>query len=280
MASGGECVYSLRMRSAPYGFVPGHAKSGASLSPSTPYSTSLTTTASVGLCESGRPSASTLREPRSWRHGGCGNYARRGQQRRQRSSTLATAGQSSGKHKRGRPVNGSGCCSDGFRADRSGRRCLSPRACQMGTLAVRLDDHAAARTGGAPGVLVADRGRLYWRVENRLGEVASSALVGEALDRAQRFLSELWAHPPRPPHLIHGDLTPDNILVDHGTLVPIDFQDLVWGLDIQDLAIVWSALAPFRRAGSPSRPVPCGYATVRPWPELDPETLAALIAAC
>ena len=116
-------------------------------------------------------------------------------------------------------------------------------------------------------------------VENRLGEVASSALVGEALDRAQRFLSELWAHPPRPPHLIHGDLTPDNILVDHGTLVPIDFQDLVWGLDIQDLAIVWSALAPFDEQDRLRDRFRAGYATVRPWPELDPETLAALIAA-
>ncbi len=171
------------------------------------------------------------------------------------------------------------CMLFGWVAGRPLRQTMSVAAAgQMGTLAARLHDHAAARTGGAPGVLVADR-VLYWRVENRLGEVASSALVGEALDRAQRFLSELWAHPPHPPHLIHGDLTPDNILVDDGTLVPIDFQDLVWGLDIQDLAIAWSALAPFDEQGRLRDRFRAGYATVRPWPELDPETLSALIAA-
>ena len=170
------------------------------------------------------------------------------------------------------------CMLFGWVPGRPLRRTMSVAAArQMGTLAARLHEHAAARTGGAPEVLVADC-VLYWHVENRLDEVASSALVGEALDRAQRFLSELWAHPPHPPHLIHGDLTPHNILVDHRTLVPIDFQDLVWGLDIQDLAISWSALAHFDEQDRLRDQFRAGYATVRTWPELEPETLAALIA--
>ena len=153
------------------------------------------------------------------------------------------------------------------------------KARQMGTLAALLHQHAAAQTGAPPPVLIADR-VLYWRVENRLSAIASSApLIGEALDRAQRFLTELWADPPHPPHLLHGDLTAENILVDHDALVPIDFQDLVWGLEIQDLAIAWNSLAHF---GEPERlrdQFRAGYVTVRPWPELDPETLAALVAA-
>ena len=138
-------------------------------------------------------------------------------------------------------------------------------ACQMGTLAALLHQHAAAHTGAPPPVLIADR-VLYWRVENRLSAIAASApLIGEALDRAQRFLTELWADPPHPPHLLHGDLTAENILVDHDALVPIDFQDLVWGLEIQDLAIAWNSLAHF---GEPERlrdQFRAGYVTVRPW---------------
>jgi len=150
---------------------------------------------------------------------------------------------------------------------------------RMGTLAALLHQHAAGETGAAPPVLIADR-VLYWRVENRLGAIASSApLIDEALDRAQRFLTELWADPPHPPHLLHGDLTTDNVLLDHDALIPIDFQDLVWGLEIQDLAISWSSLGHLDQPERLRNQFRAGYATIRPWPVLEPETLAALSAA-
>lgn len=116
---------------------------------------------------------------------------------------------------------------------------------EMGRLAARLIESAPAVEHPQEPPLVADR-VLYWQVENRLPELgASSSLIGEALDRAQQVLDEIWASRPHAPRLIHGDLTPDNILVVDGRLVPIDFQDLVWGFDVQDLANSWSSLARF-----------------------------------
>lgn len=154
------------------------------------------------------------------------------------------------------------------------------RAEEMGRLAARLHEHAAATAPQeAPSVLVADR-VLYWRVENRLGALASSgSLISEAMDRAGCVLAEVWADPPHRPHLIHGDLTPNNVMVSEGSTVPIDFQDLVWGLEMQDLAISLSSFGRFDEAEALRERFRIGYSAVRPWPELDPKTLRALVVA-
>ena len=157
---------------------------------------------------------------------------------------------------------------------------MSPEAAQqMGALAARLHERAPTGDPIEP-PLVADR-VLHWRLENRLHELASSdSLISEAVDRAQHVLDHIWAHPPHPPHLLHGDLTPDNIIVvDDGTMVPIDFQDLVWGFDIQDLAITLTSFGRFDEPEALWVQFRAGYTKVRRWPVLDPETLYALIAA-
>jgi Ser/Thr protein kinase RdoA (MazF antagonist) len=61
--------------------------------------------------------------------------------------------------------------------------------------------------------------------------------------------------------------------------VPIDFQDLVWAFEIQDLSISWSSLARYDNADVLREAFRSGYAEVRAWPELDEETLAGLVAA-
>ncbi len=109
----------------------------------------------------------------------------------------------------------------------------------MGRLSALLHEHGAAHApAAAPKALVADR-VLYWRNEPRLDELVSpyGTLFSEAADRAQRAIDRLWRHPPHAPHLLHGDLVPANVIVSRGVFTVIDFQDLFWGFELQDVAI-------------------------------------------
>jgi Ser/Thr protein kinase RdoA (MazF antagonist) len=130
-------------------------------------------------------------------------------------------------------------------------------------------------------VLVADR-VLYWRVPNLLAspDLPFHSVFAEALDRAEGVVHGLWRAQPHPPHLLHGDVTPANAVVTRdGTVVPIDFQDLVVGFDVQDLAITLAALRRFPEGELLAEAFQVGYASVRPWPDLPPELLESLIAA-
>jgi Ser/Thr protein kinase RdoA (MazF antagonist) len=152
------------------------------------------------------------------------------------------------------------------------------RARELGALAALLHDHASsAAAPGPPPVLVADRA-LYWRVPDRLGELGWGALLDDARERAEGATAALWSQPPHPPHLLHGDLTADNVLISGNGLVPIDFQDLVGGFDVQDLAITHAALDRFPDCGRLSCAFRHGYEARRRWPDPEPTLFAALIA--
>ncbi|MCA0144034.1 phosphotransferase enzyme family protein [Blastococcus sp. LR1] len=161
-------------------------------------------------------------------------------------------------------------------------RLTAPTAAALGRLAARLHADAEAWVlPGRPDVLVADR-VLHWRLPTRLTEpeVPCGGVFADALERAQAGLDQLWRNPPHRPYLLHGDLTPANVIVARdGGLVPIDFQDLVWGFDVQDLAI---SIAALRRTSGGTRLVDAfrsGYAELRPWPVLPDELLETLLAA-
>jgi Ser/Thr protein kinase RdoA (MazF antagonist) len=165
------------------------------------------------------------------------------------------------------------------------------RAHELGSVAARLHEHAASAGSasgggvasgddGPPPVLVANQ-VLHWRIPNRLTELAESygSLFDDALLRAQASLDDLWRHRRHRPHLLHGDLTPLNVMVSHNRLVPFDFQDLVWGFDIQDLAITLVSLRGYDNCHELTENFRTGYQDIRPWPDLEPELLAALIVA-
>jgi len=128
-----------------------------------------------------------------------------------------------------------------------------------------------------PSVLIADR-VLYWRVENRLGELPGS-LMTEALDRANRVMAEIWADPPHPPHLIPGDLTADNVMVNEDALVPYRFPGSRVGIRDPRPRFHLELTGPVDDAEELQRQFRLGYRAVRPWPEFERETLASLIAA-
>ena len=75
-------------------------------------------------------------------------------------------------------------------------------------------------------------------------------------------------------------MAPPNVIISprHG-LVPIDFQDTVHGLEIQDLSITISALR--RQPGSDplTEAFRNGYSQHRPWPDISPALLDSLITA-
>lgn len=156
---------------------------------------------------------------------------------------------------------------------------------KLGALTAAVHEHGAAGTdrhAPAPpaGVLVANR-VLYFNAAMRLGELRPEygSVLAEAVARAQLFLDDLWRNPPHRAHLLHGDVQPGNVLVAHGGVTLIDFQDLMWGFEIQDTVIARSALATFDHADALMDAFREGYQTVRPWPDADPETVAALGAA-
>jgi len=170
-------------------------------------------------------------------------------------------------------------------AGRSLRTCLTERrSAALGALSARLHQDAVAWSPpGALEVLTADR-VLYWRLPERLAEAGSrfgyGTLFTDALARAQSAVDALWRYPPHPPHLVHGDLTPANVIaVPHAGLVPIDFQDTVLGLEVQDLSITVAALRRVPDGGRLAAAFRAGYAEGRPWPDVSPGLFESLIAA-
>ena len=169
-------------------------------------------------------------------------------------------------------------------AGRSLRTCLTQRrSAALGALSARL--HAEAVTwspAGGGDVLTADR-VLYWLVPDRLAEAGMrfgyGTLFTDAVARAQSVIDALWRNPPHPPHLVHGDLTPANVIAAPRVgLVPIDFQDTVLGLEVQDLAITVAALR--RRPGGDrfADAFRAGYVECRPWPDVSPDLFDSLVA--
>ena len=150
-----------------------------------------------------------------------------------------------------------------------------------GALLARLHEHGAGFEGGREQpVIVADNVASF-RLPDRIprDDAEHGALLAEATDRAQRAIDALWARPPHPPHLLHGDFHPNNILVWRNRLTPLDFQDVLWGFEIQDISMTIVALERFPDASELAAAMRTGYERVRPWPAADTDLLEHLVAA-
>ena len=151
---------------------------------------------------------------------------------------------------------------------------------KTGELTAITHEHGAAHATGVPpaGALVADR-PCYFLVGDRLDELADryGSVLADAVDRAQRTLDGLWRNPPHPPHLLHGDVQSGNVMVSRGKVVLIDFQDLIWGFELQDVVFALVALEA-QGFGALAGAFRAGYEAVRPWPDGEPATVAALRA--
>jgi Ser/Thr protein kinase RdoA (MazF antagonist) len=163
------------------------------------------------------------------------------------------------------------------------RECMSADLVRKtGALMAIVHDQASVYASApVSGALVADR-VLYFRAPRRLAELRPTygSLLDDAVDRAQRVLDDLWRSPPHRPHLLHGDVQPGNVLVARSAAVTlIDFQDLIWGFEVQDASIALHALGRFDDAPGLMADFRDGYSSVRTWPEADADTAAGLRAA-
>lgn len=148
-----------------------------------------------------------------------------------------------------------------------------------GALLAQLHEHAASTplAKPVPAALHVDR-VVYFHEENLVGTYDSStgSMFTDAIARVQATMDDLWTSPPHSPHLLHGDFGAHNVLTWRSQLRPIDFQDLQFGFDVQDLGLSIADLG--RNTAELVKPFTAGYSTVRPLPELSPDLLAAFSA--
>jgi Ser/Thr protein kinase RdoA (MazF antagonist) len=120
-----------------------------------------------------------------------------------------------------------------------------------------------------PVILFQDECRHLFPPERRAVYERAIAWAQEAIDRL-RACGE-------PMRIIHGDLHQWNVRVYRGMLSPIDFEDLMWGWPVQDIATTLYDLGPndvgLRAAFR------LGYMRRSPWPERYPGEIDAFIAA-
>jgi Ser/Thr protein kinase RdoA (MazF antagonist) len=137
--------------------------------------------------------------------------------------------------------------------------------------------HAAGFDGVRDGeVLRADR-VCYFRLPDRL--TARDALFAEGMAWAQEVLDRVWRERGAAAHLLHGDFYPRNLLVRHGRVVPIDFQDATWGPEEVDVAITLVMLDHDDPSGAAAAALQRGYERHRTWPLGDPAVRAGLTIA-
>lgn len=105
------------------------------------------------------------------------------------------------------------------------------------------------------------------------------AVYQQAVAWAQSALDRLAAS-GEPMRLLHGDLHQWNVRCWRGVLSPIDFEDLMWGWPIQDIATTFYYLLELEAAYRPLRDAfQQGYTRHSPWPERQPDEIDAFIAA-
>jgi Ser/Thr protein kinase RdoA (MazF antagonist) len=183
------------------------------------------------------------------------------------------------------------------------RPCTVAEAAELGRLSAGLHDLAPTALLLPPGVLDG-RDALAFAVPDLLDTVGDVGPVLRAAHaRAQDAVDDLWesrADSGAAARVLHGDLTQANVVTADAReaggaptdrdaddaalppapgLVPIDFQDLLWGHVEQDVAISLLRLSRDDGTGERCAAFRTGYEAVRPWPPLDAALLTDLFAA-
>jgi len=122
-----------------------------------------------------------------------------------------------------------------------------------------------------PVVLFEDALKLLFPPERR-------KIYQQAIDWAQNAIQRLFAS-GEPMRVIHNDLHMDNVRIHRGVLSPIDFEDLMWGWPVQDIAITLYYFYPLENYPELRLAFQKGYTSISPWPERYPGEIDAFIAA-
>jgi Ser/Thr protein kinase RdoA (MazF antagonist) len=155
----------------------------------------------------------------------------------------------------------------------------------LGALAARLHQHALSfippqdfkiRTAdsvfpfGEPLVLFDEAYREHFPTERR-------ALFQEAVGRVEDVLAKLYAN-RQGLRVLHYDLHQWNVKLFRGKLRPFDFEDLMWGYPVQDIAITFYYLQGYEQVLAFRESFKRGYIRYCDWPEQAPGQIDTLIA--
>lgn len=125
------------------------------------------------------------------------------------------------------------------------------------------------------------------RLSGRASDRYRNAFTPRSLDiyaHTIRLVEAAFARLFRQPgmRVIHADLGYGNIIVNHARLHPLDFEDIIWGYPVQDIALAWFDLARAVPPEAYERLSACfraGYESRLPWPESAPGELDTFRAA-
>jgi Ser/Thr protein kinase RdoA (MazF antagonist) len=152
-----------------------------------------------------------------------------------------------------------------------------------GALAARLHEHGRGHRPAAPEeiarydeVIPFDEPMVLFDAPASLLPPSRRRVFGAAVERVEEGIAALRAS-SGPMRILHGDLHPWNVMVSRRGLAPFDFEDLMWGWPVQDVATtLWYLVrrpeyrawkARFRQ----------GYEAVAPWPAGSDEDLATFL---
>lgn len=156
---------------------------------------------------------------------------------------------------------------------------------RMGQLAARLHDHAGVFVPpdefwlkskdkvcpfGEPVVLFEDAYRDLYPEGDR-------PLFQAAMERVQGTIDQLFAGEQRP-RVIHNDLHQWNVKVCRGRSYALDFEDLMWGFPVQDIAVSFYHLLGNEQVPDFREAFRQGYTRHRDWPEQAEGQIDTLIA--
>lgn len=124
--------------------------------------------------------------------------------------------------------------------------------------------------------------RVYYWEPCQLDQERLSGLLSRAQqrhfqqmeERVAETLQDLWSKGE--PLRIHGDLHPGNVKVHQQKLTAFDFDDAMWGYEIQDLAIALTYIRLHPRYPELLKAFRAGYTQHGPWPETQAHQLEVL----
>jgi Ser/Thr protein kinase RdoA (MazF antagonist) len=117
--------------------------------------------------------------------------------------------------------------------------------------------------------------------EQRFADLFSAerrAVCQQAIDWAQESISRLKTS-SEPMRILHGDLHQWNVRFSYGVLSPIDFEDLMWGWPVQDIATTLYYFMDLEDYPSLRAAFQRGYTRWSAWPERYPGEIDSFIAA-
>lgn len=104
------------------------------------------------------------------------------------------------------------------------------------------------------------------------------AVYQKSIDWAQDSIDRLKAG-REPMRILHNDLHQWNVRYSRGVLSPIDFEDLMWGWPVQDIATTLYYFMDMDSYPSLRAAFQKGYSHHSPWPEIHPGEIDSFIAA-